>query len=144
MPSESVFNEFLDKVIENLNGNEVVSIIGIAFKPHTPVIEESAALKLVEALLEKGVKVKIYDPIAKVNARKHFGNRVNYASRIQECLDDGGACVLTMEDKKFVSAIEKHDFHKPIVLIDCWRAVNRTKLKNKIKYVPLGKFSDGR
>lgn len=43
---------------------KTVAVLGVAFKPDTDDIRESPALPVLEALLEKGVKVRAFDPKA--------------------------------------------------------------------------------
>jgi UDPglucose 6-dehydrogenase len=46
-------------------GARRVAVLGLAYKPGTPVYEESAGLKLVEALTEAGIDVMAHDPQAR-------------------------------------------------------------------------------
>ena len=39
-----------------------ISILGLSFKPNTPVIQESPSLKLAERLVKIGKEVNLYDP----------------------------------------------------------------------------------
>jgi len=44
----------------------LVAVWGVAFKAHTDDVRDSPALKIIEALLERGARVQAYDPIALV------------------------------------------------------------------------------
>ena len=46
--------------------NKVVAVWGVAFKAHTDDVRDSPALKIIDALLERGALVQAYDPIALV------------------------------------------------------------------------------
>ena len=48
---------------------KVAAVLGISFKPNTDDIRESPALRIIDGLLERGVSVRAYDPIAMDNAR---------------------------------------------------------------------------
>ena len=63
-----------------------IALLGLAFKPGTDDIRESASLKIIEQLLEEGALVTAYDPIAISNAQKVFGNVIRYTDNIQEAL----------------------------------------------------------
>jgi UDPglucose 6-dehydrogenase len=39
-----------------------IGVLGLTFKPNTSDVRESPALDIVRALLEKGVRVRVYDP----------------------------------------------------------------------------------
>lgn len=40
----------------------MIGILGLAFKPNTSDVRESPAIDIIQALLQKGAKVKAYDP----------------------------------------------------------------------------------
>jgi UDPglucose 6-dehydrogenase len=50
----------LQKFHPNANS---IGVVGIAYKPHTKVIDESQTLKIARLLAEKNIKVSIFDPI---------------------------------------------------------------------------------
>lgn len=51
--------------------NTVIALWGIAFKPNTDDIREAPAIYTIERLVEEGARVRVYDPIAMENARRH-------------------------------------------------------------------------
>jgi UDPglucose 6-dehydrogenase len=57
----------------DLDGCEVL-VLGLAFKPGTDDVRESASLRIVERLLAHGCKVSVHDPIAADNFRRALGN----------------------------------------------------------------------
>ncbi len=72
------------------------AIWGLAFKPRTDDMREAPALVMVEALLGKGARLSVHDPVAIDVARRHFGTRVTYAATPYEALDGAdGLFVLT-------------------------------------------------
>ena len=56
-----------------------VAVLGTAFKGGTDDCRESPAIQIIQILLNKGVKVSVYDPQAMDNARKILGDAVVYA-----------------------------------------------------------------
>lgn len=60
--------EKLQSVLKILRGR-VIGILGLAFKPGTDDIRESPALDLVRILIERGVHVKVHDPVAMPKVR---------------------------------------------------------------------------
>jgi UDPglucose 6-dehydrogenase len=52
-----------------------VLLLGLAFKPETDDVRESASLKIAADLLEAGATVTAHDPIATENFRRAFGAR---------------------------------------------------------------------
>jgi UDPglucose 6-dehydrogenase len=49
---------------------KVIGVLGLAFKQGTDDIRESPAIPIIFELLEKGSRVRVYDPFAMGNARK--------------------------------------------------------------------------
>ena len=120
------------------NGRSV-AILGLGYKANTPVIEESASIKIIEELLKEDVEIIAYDPIALDNARGRFGDNILYASSIRECLSQSSLCVIaTVADH--LGDISADDIvHNPTTIIDCWRTLDPSRLGAKVNYVPLGK-----
>jgi UDPglucose 6-dehydrogenase len=52
-----------------------VAVWGLAFKPNTDDMREAPSLTVVGRLLEAGVTVRAYDPVAEQTARRAFGDR---------------------------------------------------------------------
>lgn len=135
-------NEHLaELVFNNLEPehNKTVSVLGLAFKPDTSVIVESPAIKLIERLLDDGLNVIAYDPLAMENAKKIFGDRVTFASSVKECLSASSFCVITTQDREFRELDESYISHNQTTILDCWRFLDPSKFGGKIKYVAIGK-----
>ena len=56
-----VMVEKIEKAVGPLEG-KMIGILGLAFKPNTSDVRESPAIDIIQALLQKGAKVKAYDP----------------------------------------------------------------------------------
>ena len=54
---------------------ENISILGLSFKPHSPVIIESPSIKLIENLL-KDKKYIEYGKAAKINSQNFHWNKI--------------------------------------------------------------------
>lgn len=59
----------IKNIMGTLEGRQI-GILGIAFKPNTDDIREAVAIDVMAALLEKGCRIKAYDPVAVENAKK--------------------------------------------------------------------------
>jgi UDPglucose 6-dehydrogenase len=120
--------------------SKVVSILGLTYKPNTPVIEESPAIRIIEGLLKKkDVQIIVYDPLAMDNARAYFGDNILYASSVRDCLSLGSICVITTQSKEFKSIDESYIGNTPTTVIDCWRMLDPSRFSNKVKYIALGR-----
>ena len=55
-----------------------VCVVGLAFKPGSESVRGSRALELVRALLDRGLAVAVFEPIAEADARAVLGAAVEY------------------------------------------------------------------
>lgn len=117
-----------------------VSILGIAYKPKTPVIEESAAIKAINELLKKNVKVTVYDPLAMDNVRLLFGDAIDYATSVKDCMSRSSLCIIATPLDEVKSIDDSFIAHYPTTIIDCWRVIDPSRFRNqKVKYVAIGR-----
>ena len=65
-------NKIANKIIKlkKYNKNSVIALFGLSFKPNTDDIRESTSLKIANYLIEKGIKINCYDPVAMNNSKK--------------------------------------------------------------------------
>ncbi len=134
--TETVFAEVKGK------RNKLVSVLGLAYKPKTSVIEESAAIKLIEGLLKYGIKVSVYDSLAIENTKVLFGDKIKYASSAKECVAVAPVCVITTPDKEFQMFGEAGFQNRKMTVIDCWRILDPAKLGKKVKYIGWGRVKE--
>jgi len=131
-----LLNEF--KVLEK---NNTVSILGLAFKKNTDDIREAVSIEIVKLLLKKGLKLKVYDPMAMDNFRKVFKERITYCSSIDECLRDSDCCFILTEWDSF-GKLKPEKFKKLMKtpnLIDARRILDPKKFSGiNFKAVGLG------
>jgi UDP-glucose 6-dehydrogenase len=66
---------------------------------------------LLKSLLEKGCRVRVYDPAAIDNFRKIFDNTVAYAENAQDCIRDADLAIIVTEWDEF-RKLSPEDFVK--------------------------------
>ncbi len=127
-------------VLEHLGskGRRSCSILGLAFKPDTPVITESPAISLLDDLLAEHVEVTVYDRLAMENTKKLFGDRIRYANSLEECLCRSPVCVITTPAPEF-REIDERIIGRRVKIIDCWRILDESRLGPDAEYVPMGR-----
>jgi UDPglucose 6-dehydrogenase len=78
-----------------------VAIWGLAFKPNTDDVRDSPALEIIQHLVDCGVKVKAYDPIAMANFQALYGKEgVVWCDNAMDTAQDADAlCLLTEWDE---------------------------------------------
>lgn len=134
---EHVVKKILEHVPEK--NNTPVSILGLSYKPNTPVIEESPSIKVIEELLKRDLEVMAYDPLAMDNARAHFGDNILYVSSIKDCFSNSSIVVVMTQSDEFKSIDDSHVVHNPTTVVDCWRLLDPSRFSNNINYVAIGK-----
>lgn len=77
------------------------AIWGLAFKPNTDDMREAPSKVIIEQLLEAGATIKAYDPVAKEEAQKVFGNKILYGKDPYEVLIEADALLLVTEWAEF-------------------------------------------
>lgn len=131
------FNSFYKGDIKG----KTVTIWGLAFKPKTDDMREAPSLALIEKLIDAGVKVKVYDPIAMEETERRIGNIVTYAKDMYDAAIDSEAIFLVTEWNEFRlpswSAVSKLMSNK--LIIDGRNIYNGKDLKDlKFEYYCIG------
>ncbi|MGN6717318.1 MAG: UDP-glucose dehydrogenase family protein [Candidatus Binatia bacterium] len=77
------------------------AIWGLAFKPRTDDMRDAPAIVVINALLEAGSRVQAFDPEAMEEARKIFGDRIQYTHRNYDALHGAAALLILTEWTEF-------------------------------------------
>lgn len=77
------------------------AVWGLAFKPNTDDIREAPALEIIEALLNSGATVSVFDPEAMKNVQKIMGEKLMYADSMYSTLIDADALIIATEWSEF-------------------------------------------
>lgn len=91
-------------ILQHFNGDvtgKVFGVWGLAFKPNTDDMREAPSLEIIEHLLQHGAHIVAYDPESMHEARKVLGDRITYASTMQEAVAHAHALVICTEWKCF-------------------------------------------
>ncbi len=135
---------FIQKVTnilgENLDG-KTIGIWGLAFKPKTNDMREAPSITIINALLDRGAKIKAFDPKASETAKFYFADKITYTKTAYEALENADCMLLLTEWNEF----RRPDFEKikslmktPIIF-DGRNQFNSLRLKEKeIKYYNIG------
>ncbi|TSB48368.1 UDP-glucose dehydrogenase family protein [Alkalicoccobacillus porphyridii] len=84
---------------DSLKGKHI-AVLGLAFKPNTDDMRAAPAIDIIPMLLEKGAKVKAYDPVAMDRAMKIMPY-VDTAESWQEAVKEANAVVILTDWKEF-------------------------------------------
>jgi len=108
-----------DIVLSRLSEGDKVAVLGLAFKPNTPVVVESQSVELARILSAKGANVAVYDPVAMKEARAELGEAVTYSSSAADCLEGANVAVIATAWQEFESLPLAEETSTTV--IDGWR-----------------------
>ena len=92
---------------ENLS-NKVFGIWGLSFKPGTDDMREAPSISVINTLLDRGAKIKAFDPVASDEAKRIFKESIDLYDDPMEVVKDADALIILTEWKEFRSP----DFNK--------------------------------
>jgi UDPglucose 6-dehydrogenase len=122
-----------------------VAVLGLAYKPHSHVIERSQGLEAVLAIADSGIRVVCYDPLARDAARNELKDKALVLDSMKACLDQAEVVVIGNADPEF-TRLTPEDFPSrspPVQVIDCWRLL-RARLEGSanVRYRAIGIAGD--
>ena len=94
----------IDRYFDGDLENKTIAIWGLSFKPDTDDMRQAPSLTLIKILNEQGVKLRLYDPIAKENAKlylKGLEDQITWCDSELEAVEDANAVVLMTEWRQF-------------------------------------------
>ena len=117
-----------------------VALLGLAYKPDTPIVEESQSLMVAQQLAQSGFAVQVHDPQALEQARDVLGDLVTYCPDPQACVKGSAAVVLLTNWPLYARldwpTLAELAGPEPI-LLDCWGTLRGKDLAT-FRYLCLG------
>ncbi len=89
----------IEKLLGEING-KTVAVLGLAFKPETNDMREAPSVDIIRGLLDRGAKVRAYDPVAMEEAANVLPD-VEYAADEYEAVRNADALVFVTEWNQF-------------------------------------------
>ncbi|OGX15667.1 MAG: hypothetical protein A2166_02740 [Omnitrophica WOR_2 bacterium RBG_13_41_10] len=126
----------LTKDIKKPRNKIKIGILGLSYKPNTPIIEDSQAVDITEYLVNEGYRIRVYDPMAMDYARGIFGDEVEYTKNVNDCLKgtDIGVIATSWDEFKDLSF---EGINKNFIILDCGKVLKENQRIN-IKYLGTG------
>lgn len=129
------------EVLGSLSGKKI-ALLGLAFKPDTDDVRESASLTIIRELLDEASCVTAYDPIAIPNAQRILGNTIEYTMDIRMALF-GAELVIIATEWEQIKHIPLHMyelFMKKAIIIDGRNCYSLEKIQRyPITYISIGR-----
>ncbi|MBV8856799.1 MAG: UDP-glucose/GDP-mannose dehydrogenase family protein [Acidobacteria bacterium] len=91
--------EKIERLVGEVKG-KTIAVLGLSFKPETDDMREAPSVDIVKALLERGARVKAYDPVAAEQARRVLPE-VEYAEDEFGAVEGADALVFMTEWNQF-------------------------------------------
>ena len=117
-----------------------VALLGLAYKPDTPVVEESQAIMVAQQLAQAGFTVQVHDPQALDQARDILGNLVHYCPDPQACVENAHAIALLTNWPIYSGwdwpTLAELTAPEPL-LLDCWGTL-QGKIPPTFRYLCVG------
>jgi UDPglucose 6-dehydrogenase len=142
--NQTLAERLLDKIAMALNSveNKDVGILGLAFKPNTNSVAGSSAVLLAERLVEKGARVRAYDPVATAEAKGRLNGTVRYCESAYAAAEGMDALVVGTGWPEF-RALDfdriKRLLKKPLI-VDTKNLLDSTRLRAMgFEYVGVGR-----
>jgi UDPglucose 6-dehydrogenase len=114
----------VDRLVGSVHPGATIATLGMSYKPRSHVVEESQAIQIVKALVDRKYRVLAYDPLAGHEANHELGGRVLVLDSIEACLSDAEVVLITTPDPAF-AALTAEDFTRghtrTVRVVDFWR-----------------------
>ena len=113
-----------DRVLEMIPKGGKVAVLGLSYKPDSNVIEAAPGFLLAKKLVESGATVTVHDPMAMDMVRGVLGDRVKYATTVEEAIAGRDVVVITNPDREY-AAIELASIPRSTIVVDAWRLLRK-------------------
>ena len=125
---QQVDKEQILRSVELIDGfhKKRVGILGITYKPNTPLTVESQALQIAHALQRKRYEVAIYDPLGMESAKRLLKG-VKFTNSMRQCVCNSEIVFIAVPWWEF-SELEAKDFKRDQIIIDPWRVLRDKEL----------------
>jgi UDPglucose 6-dehydrogenase len=131
----------LKSLLNNKIKDKTIAVLGLAFKPQTDDIRDSASTIIIPRLIKEGAKINTYDPVAMDNF-KSLKLNINYFNNWQDAVRDADALILLTEWNEFrgIDLSELKLLLKAPIVLDSKNILSIQKLRSfGFKYDNVGR-----
>ncbi|HYC64337.1 MAG TPA: nucleotide sugar dehydrogenase [Reyranellaceae bacterium] len=118
-----------------------IAILGLSYKPQTPVVEESHSVKLAARLADSGYVVTVHDPLAQEAAVTALGDKVVVAPTLEGAVRGCDLLIVATgwpEYKAIDPAWTKRNGSGRLTILDLWRTLPADKFEAVADVIYLG------
>jgi UDPglucose 6-dehydrogenase len=139
--NQQVVNVIEEKIESHVSPGGLITLLGMAYKAGSAIIEASQSMELAERLLKTGFRLRVSDPAALGNVRRKLHDRVGYELNGFNAMKGADAVVVLAPWPQY----RQLDWFKAdalvsknALLLDCWRMASDRDFSN-FHYHALGK-----
>jgi UDPglucose 6-dehydrogenase len=122
--NRGIAERVVTRLVATVHPGATIAALGLSYKPRSHVVEESQAIQIVRALVDRKYRVLAFDPLAGHQANQELGGRALVLDSIEACLQDAEVVLIGTPDPAF-SRLTAADFtrnrKKPVRVVDFWR-----------------------
>ena len=121
-----------------------VGILGLSYKPDTPVVEYSAACALSTKLI-RNFDVFAYDPVAMPLASQICDKRVQFVSSVDKLLYEHGIDILLImtASNNWKNIMFNRMEKETLYVVDCWRLLNKENIEKTHQHIRIILLGNG-
>ena len=131
----------IKSLLDNKIKDKTITVLGLAFKPQTDDIRDSASTIIIPRLIKEGAIINTYDPVAMDNF-KSLKLNINYFNNWQDAVRDADALILLTEWNEFrgIDLSELKLLLKTPIVLDAKNILSIEKLRSfGFKYDNVGR-----
>lgn len=117
--NEMLYKSILDKV----KSHQKIAILGVSFKPNSPVIIGSPSMRLINDLISTEITLNLFDYIDETFENLELSDKILIHKTPQDCINNSDIVLIMHPDKRFSNLI----FDDKII-VDYWGIVNNQKI----------------
>jgi UDPglucose 6-dehydrogenase len=134
----------VDRIVKILakhtGAGERVAVLGLAYKPDTPVTERAQGIMLAAALDRMARRVIVHDPLALETSRSLLGPDVEFAASAADAIAAADAAVVMIPSVEYVEFFANWSGAERVrLVVDCWRIVDQARCSENLRIVHLGR-----
>ncbi|HKV16738.1 MAG TPA: nucleotide sugar dehydrogenase [Reyranella sp.] len=117
-----------------------IALLGLSYKPQTPVVEESHSVKIAARLADAGYVVTVHDPLAQDSALAVLGDKVVEASSLDSAVRDCDLLIVATgwPDYKAIDPAWCKRNGQRLTILDLWRTLPADKFADVADVLYLG------
>jgi UDPglucose 6-dehydrogenase len=130
----------LEKVAQFRKPPAKIAVLGLAYKPQTPVVEESAGIRLLKGLNDSGYQAIGYDPLASAAAAEVLEDESLVTGDLADALGQAAMVIITVPSHQFadLSNVDWERTKEEAIILDAWRILDPPTLPGDRQIIYLG------